>query len=243
MRTIDFDYHLPEELIADRPLPDRAASRMLLVEHLQTGCAVHTGGLVQGLGNGVEEALGNVVTHTGAGAVDDNQTHGSHLHGQAQVGEDLVDQDHGQKAGEHTQDQHDVHQGLSALKAQTGEGVAHCQNEDRLEKSGGDAHQGGILKPVQEIGLSKQADVVIKAELFGEELAVHTTVIDLEGFHNKAEEGEQPDQGDQDQDDIDGGVGDPSASLGAQAGPPDGRRSILCGHWKSSSFLVDGITL
>lgn len=40
MRTIDFDYHLPEELIADRPLPDRAASRMLVV-HRDTGVIEH----------------------------------------------------------------------------------------------------------------------------------------------------------------------------------------------------------
>lgn len=31
LRTKDFDYHLPEELIASRPLPERAASRMLVV--------------------------------------------------------------------------------------------------------------------------------------------------------------------------------------------------------------------
>lgn len=40
MRTIDFDYPLPEELIADRPLPDRAASRMLVV-HRGTGQIEH----------------------------------------------------------------------------------------------------------------------------------------------------------------------------------------------------------
>ncbi len=40
VRTIDFDYHLPEELIADRPLPDRAASRMLVV-HRDTGVIEH----------------------------------------------------------------------------------------------------------------------------------------------------------------------------------------------------------
>ena len=40
MRTIDFDYHLPEELIADRPLADRAASRMLVV-HRDTGLIEH----------------------------------------------------------------------------------------------------------------------------------------------------------------------------------------------------------
>lgn len=40
MRTVDFDYPLPGELIADRPLPDRAASRMLVV-HRDTGLIEH----------------------------------------------------------------------------------------------------------------------------------------------------------------------------------------------------------
>lgn len=40
MRTIDFDYELPVELIADRPLPDRAASRMLVV-HRDSGLIEH----------------------------------------------------------------------------------------------------------------------------------------------------------------------------------------------------------
>jgi S-adenosylmethionine:tRNA ribosyltransferase-isomerase len=40
LRTVDFDYHLPEELIASRPLNDRAASRMLVV-HRDTGTIEH----------------------------------------------------------------------------------------------------------------------------------------------------------------------------------------------------------
>lgn len=40
LRTKDFDYHLPDELIAARPLPDRAASRMLVV-HRATGRIEH----------------------------------------------------------------------------------------------------------------------------------------------------------------------------------------------------------
>ncbi len=40
LRTKDFDYHLPEELIAARPLPDRAASRMLVV-HRDSGRIEH----------------------------------------------------------------------------------------------------------------------------------------------------------------------------------------------------------
>lgn len=35
MLTADFDYHLPEELIASEPLADRAASRMLVVDRAQ----------------------------------------------------------------------------------------------------------------------------------------------------------------------------------------------------------------
>lgn len=40
LRTKDFDYHLPDELIAARPLPERAASRMLVV-HRESGRIEH----------------------------------------------------------------------------------------------------------------------------------------------------------------------------------------------------------
>ena len=40
LRTKDFDYHLPEELIASRPLDDRAASRMLVVNR-ESGTIEH----------------------------------------------------------------------------------------------------------------------------------------------------------------------------------------------------------
>src|SRR5262245_54976619 len=35
MQLSEFDYHLPEELIAQQALPDRAASRMLLVHRAE----------------------------------------------------------------------------------------------------------------------------------------------------------------------------------------------------------------
>ena len=40
MRTQDFDYELPQELIADRPLPERTASRMMVV-HRTNGLIEH----------------------------------------------------------------------------------------------------------------------------------------------------------------------------------------------------------
>ena len=40
LKTTDFDYHLPEELIASRPLPDRAASRMMVI-HRDNGKIEH----------------------------------------------------------------------------------------------------------------------------------------------------------------------------------------------------------
>jgi S-adenosylmethionine:tRNA ribosyltransferase-isomerase len=41
MRVSDFDYHLPEELIAQHPLPDRASSRLLVVDR-KTGTITHS---------------------------------------------------------------------------------------------------------------------------------------------------------------------------------------------------------
>jgi S-adenosylmethionine:tRNA ribosyltransferase-isomerase len=38
-RTSDFDYHLPPELIAQEPLPDRSGSRLLVLPRRQTGAA------------------------------------------------------------------------------------------------------------------------------------------------------------------------------------------------------------
>ena len=40
MLTKDFDFHLPEELIASRPLADRSASRMIVI-HRETGKIEH----------------------------------------------------------------------------------------------------------------------------------------------------------------------------------------------------------
>ena len=40
LTTKDFDYHLPEDLIASRPLADRAASRMMVI-HRDTGVIEH----------------------------------------------------------------------------------------------------------------------------------------------------------------------------------------------------------
>ena len=42
LRTCDYDYQLPEELIAARPLPDRAASRMLVVERASGRISHHS---------------------------------------------------------------------------------------------------------------------------------------------------------------------------------------------------------
>ena len=40
LKTTDFDYTLPEELIASRPLLDRTASRMMVI-HRGTGLIEH----------------------------------------------------------------------------------------------------------------------------------------------------------------------------------------------------------
>lgn len=42
MKTADFDYYLPEELIAQTPLKDRASSRLLVVDREKQTCSDHT---------------------------------------------------------------------------------------------------------------------------------------------------------------------------------------------------------
>ena len=42
MRTDDFDYNLPEELIAQEPLKNRSESRMMVVDPLTGTCKIHT---------------------------------------------------------------------------------------------------------------------------------------------------------------------------------------------------------
>ena len=37
MKTADFDYHLPTELIAQEPLADRTASRMMVINRMTNG--------------------------------------------------------------------------------------------------------------------------------------------------------------------------------------------------------------
>ncbi len=60
MRTADFDYHLPEELIASHPLASRDASRMLVV-HRETGLIEHKNfaDLPQYIGEGDHLVLNN----------------------------------------------------------------------------------------------------------------------------------------------------------------------------------------
>ncbi len=60
MRTADFDYHLPEELIASHPLASRDASRMLVV-HRDTGLIEHKNfaDLPQYIGEGDHLVLNN----------------------------------------------------------------------------------------------------------------------------------------------------------------------------------------
>ena len=214
-----------------------------LIEHLGSGGAIHAGGFVQGLGNGVEEALGHIVAHAGRGTVDDDQTNGGHMQRQARFGEHLVNEDQGQEAGEHAQNQHQVHQRLSHLETQTGKGIAHSQHKNGLEECSGKAHESRILEPDQKVGLGEQADVVIQTKLFGEQIAGHALVFHLEGLQHQAEEGEEPHSRNHDQHDVDEEVADAAACAGAEAGFPDRRCSFLCHYWKSSSFLVDGITL
>ena len=96
-------------------------------------------------------------------------------------------------------------------------------DEDGLQHGGGDAHDGGVAEPLEEVGLLEEADVVIQTELLGEEVGDLLGGLHAEGLQHDAEEGEEPDAGDEDQNDVDDRIGQTAAGAGAETGLVNGR--------------------
>ena len=145
-----------------------------LVEHLKAGSAVHPSRFVQALGDGVEEALGHIVSHAGAGAVDENQSRHGVGSRQPHAAENLIQHDHGDEAREHAQNQAGVHQQLSALEAKPGENIADAQHHKGLQHRRSQGGDQRIAEPNGEARFGPQIDVVVKAPLLGDDVA-HTS--------------------------------------------------------------------
>ena len=66
-----------------RPARRRRKDEGILQEHLEAGRAIDTGTLIQRLRKGIEEALGDVVSHTGACRIDEDKSGDGVLTGKA----------------------------------------------------------------------------------------------------------------------------------------------------------------
>ena len=166
---------------------------------------------------------------------------------QAEVLQDLVQNDHGEHAGEHAEDQHEAHHARAQLEAETGEGVGHAEHDERLHHGNKQRNEEGVFIPLGKIGFP-QGDVVVKSpfviQLRMDKQAVGKAGgVDAEGLNHDADKGDQPDYAHDNEDDIQNRVAEPVLGFHAHMLLDGVLRSIvidLFHHWKSSSFLTEG---
>ena len=157
-----------------RNFPKRFRSFMYLCEidcseliH-KAGSAVHPSRFGQALGDGVEEALGHIVSH---------------------AAENLIQHDHSDEAREHAQNQAGVHQQLSALEAKPGENIADAQHHKGLQHRRSQGGDQRIAEPNGEARFGPQIDVVVKAPLLGDDVAHTSGGFSPEGLQQDARKG------------------------------------------------------
>ena len=108
------------------------------------------------------------------------------------------------------------------------------------------ADKGGAKSAREMSKLVEEVVVVVQAPLLGDDVAHLPGALHAEGLQHDADKGNQPNHGDDGQQDVDhdvaGGVGslDADGALGLRR---QGRHFVFLTHWKSSSFLMEGMTL
>ena len=178
-----------------RNFPKRFRSFMYLCEidcsdliH-KAGSAVHPSRFGQALGDGVEEALGHIVSHAGAGVVDEDQSRHGVGSRRPHAAENLIQHDHSDEAREHAQNQAGVHQQLSALEAKPGENIADAQHHKGLQHRRSQGGDQRIAEPNGEARFGPQIDVVVKAPLLGDDVAHTSGGFSPEGLQQDARKG------------------------------------------------------
>ena len=114
-------------------------------EYLQVGSTVQSRSLEDGVGNGIEVALlYHVAQGRRCGIVKDQ---GFQLVDEAQLRHDDVDCRHTHEAGEHTQYQRGLLDGVSALETEPGHDIARQQHEDRTKEGAAGGDIQGVEEP------------------------------------------------------------------------------------------------
>ena len=139
------------------------------VKGAETGCTVDTSCLIQGLGNGIEKSLCNVVAECSARRINNDQAQVRLV----VIGEENFEQEvncrHTHKAREHTQNEHNVHHRLSCLKLHTAENICHRKHEYCRNDTAAYGNEQGVAVPLQKLGFGKESLVIIERPFLREE--------------------------------------------------------------------------
>lgn len=131
-----------------------------LPEHLEIGCTVYSSCLVNGIGNGVKEALLHHVAQRRTGGVNQDQT--PVVIDEIELRHQQIHSGHTHKGREHSQHQCGFHQRLAAFELEPGHAVSrqdrqkctqnatHCGDKQRISKPLGIIVHGDIRKELFE---------------------------------------------------------------------------------------------
>ncbi len=186
-----------------------------LPEDLVFGCAVDGRRLVKCSRNGIEEALGDLETETCAAAVAEHQC--DQVAVEVHDLEQIVDSDHGHKAGEHAEDHGDVHQGFTNAETQTAECIGNSQNRDGGDNAAEAGNYEGVHEPLREVqrrgfGTCKQVNIVLEGEPLGQQRVVgQNTTVGTQRVQQKVNERCDPNKAHNSKNQIDDGVGEVSS--------------------------------
>ena len=158
-----FQQELGQDVIAPGPCKGRqrriddnghGQRYMDLPEHLKIRCAIHPSRLVNGIGNGVKEALLHHVAQRRTGGVNEDQP--PVVIDEIELGHQQIHGGHAHEGREHSQHQSGLHQRLAAFELKPGHAVSR---QDRQECTQNATHCGDKQRISKPLGIIVHGDI------------------------------------------------------------------------------------
>ena len=143
---------------------------MDLAEHLEIGGAIQAGRFVNGIRNGIEEALLHHIAQRSPGGVNQNQA--PVIVDEAKLGHQDINRSHAHEGREHPQNQRGFHQGFPALELEPGDTVGRQDGQEGTQDAAHGGDKQGVKKPPGIIihgGIRKQFPEALQRVPCGEE--------------------------------------------------------------------------
>ena len=156
-----------ERRIDDHGLGERQSDRH---KDAQTVCAVQRSGVVDGGGNGVEEALLHKEAHCGAAAIQQNEA--PEIVDEVQLRHNDEERGHVHEVGKDAENERRLHHGLAASEAIARNGVRHRNDQKGGDRTADRRDDEGIPEPagvVVLVDLGEQPAEGIETVRFGKE--------------------------------------------------------------------------